>query len=169
MDWEAMLALGAYHGINPGMGWLFAVALGMQQRSVRGVWRALPPIALGHAAAVGVVVAAAALAGVVVPMQVLKAVIATHADHARELSAVAAPASAVRRNAGELPRPDDLVVPHGLRARRRSHAAAVGDDDAGGRVGGRQRARRPCDVDERGAGVDRRCSRSACTRPRIWA
>jgi hypothetical protein len=47
MDWHAMVFLGAYHGINPGMGWLFAVALGMQQGSVRGVWRALPPIALG--------------------------------------------------------------------------------------------------------------------------
>ena len=55
MDWHAMVFLGAYHGINPGMGWLFAVALGMQQGSARGVWRALPPIALGHAAAVGVV------------------------------------------------------------------------------------------------------------------
>ena len=55
--------LGAYHGINPGMGWLFAVALGMQQGSARGVWRALPPIALGHAAAVGVVVAAAGWRG----------------------------------------------------------------------------------------------------------
>ena len=77
MEWQAMLALGAYHGINPGMGWLFAVALGMQQRSARGVWGALPPIALGHAAAVGVVVAAAALAGIVVPMSILKVVIAT--------------------------------------------------------------------------------------------
>ena len=53
MEWNAMLVLGAYHGINPGMGWLFAVALGMQQRSARGVWRALPPIALGHAAGRG--------------------------------------------------------------------------------------------------------------------
>jgi hypothetical protein len=77
MEWNAMLLLGAYHGINPGMGWLFAVALGMQRRSARGVWRALPPIALGHAAAVAVVVAAAAVAGVVVPMHVLRAVIAT--------------------------------------------------------------------------------------------
>lgn len=76
MDWTAMVALGAYHGINPGMGWLFAVALGMQRRSVYGVWRALPPIALGHAAAVGAVVAAAAFAGVVLPMPVLRAVIA---------------------------------------------------------------------------------------------
>jgi len=77
MEWNAMLALGAYHGVNPGMGWLFAVALGMQRQSVRGVWRALPPIALGHTAAVGVVVAAAAIAGVIVPMDVLKAAIAT--------------------------------------------------------------------------------------------
>jgi len=76
MEWQAMVALGAYHGINPGMGWLFAVALGMQQRRVQGVWRALPPIALGHALAVGVVVAAAALAGVVMPLDVLKTVVA---------------------------------------------------------------------------------------------
>jgi hypothetical protein len=76
MEWQAMLALGAYHGINPGMGWLFAVALGMQKRSVQGVWRALPPIALGHAVAVGVAVAAAALAGIVVPMNTLKLVVA---------------------------------------------------------------------------------------------
>ena len=61
MDWQAVVLLGAYHGINPGMGWLFAVALGMQQGSARGVWRALPPIALGHLIAVGVVVLTAAL------------------------------------------------------------------------------------------------------------
>jgi hypothetical protein len=76
MDWHAMVFLGAYHGINPGMGWLFAVALGMQHGSARGVWRALPPIALGHAAAVGVVLAAAALAGLVVPLDTLRVVIA---------------------------------------------------------------------------------------------
>ena len=67
MDWQAMVVLGAYHGINPGMGWLFAVALGMQQGSSRGVWRALPPIAMGHAIAVGVVLLTAGLAQVVVP------------------------------------------------------------------------------------------------------
>jgi hypothetical protein len=77
MDWGAMLLLGAYHGINPGMGWLFAVALGMQQNSARGVWRALPPIALGHAAAVGVVVAAAVLARMVMPLEVLRIVVAS--------------------------------------------------------------------------------------------
>jgi hypothetical protein len=77
MEWSAMLALGAYHGINPGMGWLFAVALGMQRRSARGVWWALPPIALGHAVSVAAVVVLAAIAGVVVPMPVLRAVVAT--------------------------------------------------------------------------------------------
>lgn len=48
----ALLALGAFHGINPGMGWLFAVALGLQEGSRRAVLRAIPPILLGHAAAV---------------------------------------------------------------------------------------------------------------------
>jgi hypothetical protein len=77
MEWNAMLALGAYHGINPGMGWLFAVALGMQQGSARGVLGALPPIALGHAVAVGVVVLAAGLAGLVVPLGALKIMVAS--------------------------------------------------------------------------------------------
>ena len=47
-----MLLLGAYHGINPGMGWLFAVALGMQERTGSAVARSLVPIALGHAMAI---------------------------------------------------------------------------------------------------------------------
>lgn len=58
-----MLLLGAYHGINPGMGWLFAVALGMQERKGSAVARALVPIALGHALAIGSVVLAAAFLG----------------------------------------------------------------------------------------------------------
>jgi len=76
MDWQAMVLLGAYHGINPGMGWLFAVALGLQHGSARSVWRALPPIALGHAVSVGVVVLIAAVAGLVVPIDVLRIVVA---------------------------------------------------------------------------------------------
>jgi hypothetical protein len=77
MEWKAVLFLGAYHGINPGMGWLFAVALGMQQGSPRGVWRALPPIALGHAAAVGAVLLAAGLVQMVVPLAVMKVMVAS--------------------------------------------------------------------------------------------
>jgi hypothetical protein len=38
------------------MGWLFAVALGMQDKNRRAVVAALPPIALGHALAIAVVV-----------------------------------------------------------------------------------------------------------------
>ena len=76
MEWNAVLFLGAYHGINPGMGWLFAVALGMQQGSARGVWRALPPIALGHTAAVGAVLLVAGVVQMVVPLQVTKVVVA---------------------------------------------------------------------------------------------
>ncbi|HET8625380.1 MAG TPA: hypothetical protein VFM14_17605 [Gemmatimonadales bacterium] len=55
-----MLLLGGWHGLNPAMGWLFAVALGLQANRRSDLWRALPPLAVGHAAAV---VAAIALAG----------------------------------------------------------------------------------------------------------
>lgn len=77
MDWYAMALLGAFHGINPGMGWLFAVALGMQQGRARGVWLALPPIALGHAAAVAGVVGTAALAGLIIPLDTLRIAVAS--------------------------------------------------------------------------------------------
>lgn len=48
----ALVGLGAFHGLNPGMGWLFAVALGLQERDRGAVWRAVPPIAAGHGAAI---------------------------------------------------------------------------------------------------------------------
>jgi len=70
--WAALLLLGAWHGINPGMGWLFAVALGMQEKSSRAVWRSLVPIAVGHALSIGAVVFLAALAGMVLPPAVLR-------------------------------------------------------------------------------------------------
>ena len=54
--WVTLALLGAYHGINPGMGWLFAVSLGLQERSRRAVTGALLPIAVGHEAAVAVAV-----------------------------------------------------------------------------------------------------------------
>ncbi len=63
----ALLALGALHGLNPGMGWLFAVALGTQQGERRAVWRALGPLALGHALAIAVAVGIALGLGVAVP------------------------------------------------------------------------------------------------------
>ncbi|MBI2679928.1 MAG: hypothetical protein HYX25_02840 [Candidatus Solibacter usitatus] len=74
--WPALFFLGAYHGLNPGMGWLFAVALGMQEKSSRAVVRSLAPIALGHAAAIGVVLALASAMRIVLPLQTLKYAIA---------------------------------------------------------------------------------------------
>ena len=54
--WLVLIALGAFHGLNPAMGWLFAVALGLYRKSRRVVLVSLIPIALGHAAAIAVVV-----------------------------------------------------------------------------------------------------------------
>jgi hypothetical protein len=54
--WLTLALLGAYHGVNPAMGWLFAVSRGLQDQSGRAVALALPPIALGHALSVGVTV-----------------------------------------------------------------------------------------------------------------
>ena len=74
--WAALLLLGAVHGINPGMGWLFAVGLGMQRQQRSAVWRALAPLAAGHAAAIAVVAVVVAVAGLVIPLGTLRWVIA---------------------------------------------------------------------------------------------
>lgn len=68
-SWIALLGLGAFHGLNPGMGWLFAVALGMQERRRSAVWRAMLPLGLGHALAVGAAVLIAVAAGEVLPIE----------------------------------------------------------------------------------------------------
>src|SRR5512134_401886 len=67
-SWAMLMALGAFHGINPGMGWLFAVALGMQERRRGAVLRALVPLCAGHALAVGFAVGAALAIGFVIPL-----------------------------------------------------------------------------------------------------
>src|SRR5947207_8006007 len=72
VPWLVLFALGAFHGINPGMGWLFAVALGLQEQKRAAVLRALPPIALGHALSVGMIIAVVLLARVSLPHGVLK-------------------------------------------------------------------------------------------------
>lgn len=54
-QWLALAGLGAFHGLNPGTGWLFAVAIGLQERSRSALLCALGPIALGHAASVLVI------------------------------------------------------------------------------------------------------------------
>ena len=72
VSWTALLALGAGHGINPAMGWLFAVALGLQRQSRGAVWGALGPLALGHGLAIAAAIALAGLIGVVVPLEILR-------------------------------------------------------------------------------------------------
>jgi len=72
-----MLLLGAYHGINPGMGWLFAVALGMQEQRGSAVAKSLAPIALGHALAIGSVVMIGAFLGRALPLLSIRYFVAT--------------------------------------------------------------------------------------------
>jgi hypothetical protein len=60
--WAALAGLGAFHGVNPAMGWLFALALGLQTGERGAVARALPPIALGHAASIAIVALVVVLA-----------------------------------------------------------------------------------------------------------
>ena len=71
--WLSLVALGAFHGLNPAMGWLFAVALGLQERRLRAVVAALGPIALGHALAIGAAAIAVGLLGLVLPQRLLLA------------------------------------------------------------------------------------------------
>ena len=75
-SWAVLLGLGAFHGINPGMGWLFAVALGMQERRRGAVLSALLPLGLGHALAVAAAIALALVAGVVLPVHWLRWLVA---------------------------------------------------------------------------------------------
>jgi hypothetical protein len=72
VTWAMLMALGAFHGINPGMGWLFAVALGMQEGRRGAVLRALVPLGAGHALAVAVAVGAALAIGFAIPVAWLR-------------------------------------------------------------------------------------------------
>jgi hypothetical protein len=67
----ALVALGAFHGLNPGMGWLFAVARGLQERSRALVLQSLPAIAAGHAGSIFVVAVVITVTGSVLTSQVV--------------------------------------------------------------------------------------------------
>ncbi|HEY4353622.1 MAG TPA: hypothetical protein VGN31_20520 [Paraburkholderia sp.] len=64
--WATVIGSGVFHGVNPAMGWLFAAALGLQRGSRKAMLLALPPIALGHAASVLLVMTSAIAFGVFV-------------------------------------------------------------------------------------------------------
>jgi hypothetical protein len=70
--WLALTGLGMFHGVNPAMGWLFAVALGLHRQSRQVVILSLAPIALGHALSISVVIAALMLLGVVVDHRMVR-------------------------------------------------------------------------------------------------
>jgi hypothetical protein len=70
--WLVLVGLGAYHGINPAMGWLFAVALGLHRQSRAVVLEALIPIAIGHALSVAIVAALVVLAGFVLDQSLIQ-------------------------------------------------------------------------------------------------
>jgi hypothetical protein len=70
--WITLLALGAWHGLNPGMGWLFAVSRGLQERRGSAVVGALPPIALGHALAIALALVIVAIGRASVPLAALR-------------------------------------------------------------------------------------------------
>jgi hypothetical protein len=72
--WDVLILLGAYHGLNPGMGWLFAVARGLQERRRSAVWESFLPIAIGHEAAIGVIVVLVVVAQFLVAPEALRIV-----------------------------------------------------------------------------------------------
>lgn len=74
--WLMLLLLGIFHGINPGMGWLFAVGLGLQEQRRAAVWAALLPLALGHALAIGATILLVGLVGLAIPLHNLKWIVA---------------------------------------------------------------------------------------------
>jgi hypothetical protein len=71
--WLVLAGLGAFHGLNPAMGWLFAVALGLHRKSRGTVFWALPPIALGHALSIAIIAGAVVVAGVMVNQRLVLA------------------------------------------------------------------------------------------------
>src|SRR5882724_9618577 len=70
--WMTLVALGAWHGVNLGMGWLFAVSRGLQERRGGAVVGALPPIALGHGLAIALALAVVAIGRASVPLTALR-------------------------------------------------------------------------------------------------
>jgi len=71
--WLTYAGLGAFHGLNPAMGWLFAVALGLHRQSRTAMIASLVPVAIGHAISIAFVAGLLVLAGALVPHHVVRA------------------------------------------------------------------------------------------------
>jgi hypothetical protein len=74
--WLLLAGLGAFHGLNPAMGWLFAVALGVHRQSGRVVVRAVPAIAVGHALSIAMIAGIVVATGFLVDGQVVRTAVA---------------------------------------------------------------------------------------------
>jgi hypothetical protein len=70
--WVTLVLLGAYHGLNPAMGWLFALALGLQEKRRSRIVAALLPIALGHALAIALAIFGWRFMQTFVPLNLVK-------------------------------------------------------------------------------------------------
>ena len=70
--WLVLAGLGAFHGLNPAMGWLFAVALGLHRKSRSIMLLSLIPIAMGHAVSIALVAAAVVTLGLVIDQRLLE-------------------------------------------------------------------------------------------------
>jgi hypothetical protein len=74
--WVALVLMGAYHGLNPAMGWLFALSLGLQDKRGTAVVRALLPIGMGHAVAIGATLGLLVAFQFLLPLAILKWIVA---------------------------------------------------------------------------------------------
>ena len=123
--WLAVFGLGIFHGVNPAMGWLFAVALGLQEQRRAAVFRALPPMVLGHALSIGIIIA------VVLMARVSRSASRSENCRCRDplclrfVSSTAFASSELGGDAGRLRRFDALVFRHGVSAWRRVDARPV--------------------------------------------
>ena len=141
--WLGLAALGVFHGLNPAMGWLFAVALALQRQRPVQLYTATGYIAIGHLASVVIIMAALALAGAFLPLRWVRiaagAILLGFGCY--RLFAVL-PAPPVGGHERGWTGPDRLVVPDGVGPRRRVDAGSGGavPDPTGRRLG---RYRRP--------------------------
>ena len=107
------------------MGWLFAVALGLQEQKRTAVFRALPPMVLGHALSIGIIIAAVLLARVSLPYRTLKIAAAAILFAFGLYRLLAFASSELGGDASRLRRFDALVFHNGVSARRRIDARPV--------------------------------------------
>ena len=59
--WLGVVAIGAYHGLNPAMGWPLAVANGLSEKRDRAVFATFAPLGVGHLVAMALVLVPFAL------------------------------------------------------------------------------------------------------------